>query len=60
MANEQENIKKHEINEIMPTLNDIFKQSGEPIYFSPFNVWVKTIQPDPKDAIANPPFNTEV
>lgn len=42
----------------MPTLNDIFKESGEPIYFSPFNVWVKTIQPDASNTIANPPYET--
>lgn len=38
------------------TLNEMLRQ-GEEIYFTPFHVWTDIYQPDPKDVMANPPYN---
>ena len=38
------------------TLNDIFRQQGDPTYFTPIEVLAYTI--DEQAAIANPPFTT--
>lgn len=39
-------------------LNDLLRQQGEPMFYTPFDVWVQTIQPDASHAMANPPYNT--
>lgn len=42
------------------TLNEIFKQQGEPTYYTPIEVYAAIIQPDPMTAMANPPYKTEL
>ena len=45
---------------IMANLNDIIKILSEPMYYTPFYVWLRIIQPETSHAMENPPYSGNV